>query len=238
MERLRHLAASDDPKVSFAARLLKTTEPHRVSPHARARIRAEVLRQARRRPKTVLRSTVLLMLLLLGVLGTASAKWGRTLAPRLAEWVRNGRQTQRVPSAAPTPARVQQPLGLAVAAIPPPPIEKAAEQVAAPAAVERKPVVRPKRVLPKPSLATEEAQRVSAAFLLLRRDHNASAASELLDQYFREHPAGKLTEEALALRIEAAMALGADAERFAHLYLAQFPAGRFRELAQRILSRH
>lgn len=237
MERLRHMAASDDPKVAFAARLLQATAPHRSSPHARARIRAEVLRRGRRRPRVALRSTALVTLLLLGVLGIASAKWGRALATRLAEWAHRGSQAQRIPAAAPAPARVQQPGGLAVAALPPP-IERAVEPAGAPpTSLQRRSVVRPQRALPPPSVAADESQRVRAAFVLLRRDHNPSAASELLDQYLREHPTGNLTEEALALRIEAAMAAGADAERFAHLYLAQFPSGRFRELALRILSR-
>lgn len=240
MERLRHMTASDDPRVAFAARLLNETSPHRASPHARARVRAEVLRRGRRRKRVALRSTVLLTLLLIGILGTASAKWGRPLATRLVEWVRQGGQARLVPSAAPAPDRTQPllaPAAPAAAAVPPP-VEKAAKRAAARSSLDRKSVARPKRVVAPPPSEADEPQRVSAAFVLLRRDHNPRAASVLLDAYFREHPTGKLTEEALALRIEAARALGADAERFAHLYLAQFPSGRFRELAQRILSHH
>jgi hypothetical protein len=72
----------------------------------------------------------------------------------------------------------------------------------------------------------------------LRRDGDAARASRILDDYFRRFPHGSLSEEALALAIDAASARGdARARTFAKRYLEQFPRGNFRAKAERVLTR-
>lgn len=73
--------------------------------------------------------------------------------------------------------------------------------------------------------------------MLLRRDHEDAAAAARLDRYLATHAFGPLTEEALALRIEAAHRLADDAgaARFADAYLTRFPGGHFAALARAVV---
>ncbi len=65
-----------------------------------------------------------------------------------------------------------------------------------------------------------------------------SAAHQLLDQYLRTNPRGALAEDALALSIEAAAARkDPRAADYARRYLARYPNGRFRKVAERALAR-
>jgi hypothetical protein len=80
-----------------------------------------------------------------------------------------------------------------------------------------------------------DVARVHEAAKALRRDGDAERALQLL-----EHGApvtGPLAEEALALRIEASAARGNGRQvKLAAAYLAQYPRGRYRELAKKALS--
>ena len=68
----------------------------------------------------------------------------------------------------------------------------------------------------------------------LRGQGDAERALRILEA--SREVSGPLAEEALALRIEAAAARGdARAASLARAYLARYPAGRYRELAQRTL---
>ena len=63
---------------------------------------------------------------------------------------------------------------------------------------------------------------------------NPEHAQKLLDGYLASHPSGALSEDALALSIEAATARrDPRASEYARRYLAQYPNGRFRQLALR-----
>jgi len=89
------------------------------------------------------------------------------------------------------------------------------------------------------SAASAEASVLFEATGALRRDGDAARASRILDDYFRRFPHGALSEEALALAIDAASARG-DASRarvLAKRYLDQFPRGNFRGKAERVLAR-
>lgn len=85
----------------------------------------------------------------------------------------------------------------------------------------------------RPDKDGEDPGQVLEAIRSLRANGNAARASGLLDDYMRDHPRGVLTEDALALSIEAAdarhdrRAAGDYAERYIRLY----PGGRFRSLA-------
>jgi cell pole-organizing protein PopZ len=88
------------------------------------------------------------------------------------------------------------------------------------------------------SSPVSEKELVFDAMRALRREGQPVRAAKLLDEYLRRYPKGSLSEEALALAIEAASATGDPrAKGFADRYLASYPTGRFRPAAQRALSR-
>jgi outer membrane protein assembly factor BamD (BamD/ComL family) len=72
------------------------------------------------------------------------------------------------------------------------------------------------------------------AMRALRREGHPERAAKLLDEYLRRYPNGSLSEEALALSIEASTALSdPKAKMLAERYLARYPEGRFRAAAER-----
>jgi hypothetical protein len=75
---------------------------------------------------------------------------------------------------------------------------------------------------------------VLSAIEILRRQHDAARAGQLLDEYLRSHPQGALREDAMALAAEAASARGDQREsrRLAAQYEHAFPDGRFRQALQ------
>jgi hypothetical protein len=72
----------------------------------------------------------------------------------------------------------------------------------------------------------------------LRKQGDPARAQALLDQYLKSNPRGALSEDALALSIEAAVARkDPRAAEYARRYLSRYPNGRFRAQAERALSR-
>jgi len=84
----------------------------------------------------------------------------------------------------------------------------------------------------------EEAALVIAALRSLRREHNPTQAAALLQTYLTRFPQGVLTEEALAIAIEAAVARHdvPSARALAKQYVGRYPAGRFVGLARKTAS--
>lgn len=74
------------------------------------------------------------------------------------------------------------------------------------------------------------------AMQALRQRNAPDEADTLLARYLADQPHGALVEEALALRIEVAIARGEDVEPRAREYLRRYPEGRFREDAARLLA--
>jgi hypothetical protein len=86
--------------------------------------------------------------------------------------------------------------------------------------------------------AAAESSVLFEATGALRRDGDPARASRILDDYFRKFPHGALSEEALALAIEAASARGdARARTLAKRYLDLYPKGNFRAKAERVIAR-
>lgn len=86
--------------------------------------------------------------------------------------------------------------------------------------------------------AGEDPSQVAEAVRALRKQGDAARAQQLLDQYLRSNPRGALVEDALALSIEAAAARkDPRAADYARRYLARYPNGRFRKVAERALAR-
>jgi TolA-binding protein len=94
-----------------------------------------------------------------------------------------------------------------------------------------------KRAGDKPR-AGEDPTQVAEAVRALRKQGDFARAQALLDQYLKNNPRGALAEDALALSIEAAAARkDPRAADYARRYLARYPNGRFRAVAERALSR-
>lgn len=90
----------------------------------------------------------------------------------------------------------------------------------------------------KPRPAGEDPTQVAEAVRALRRQGDPVRAQALLDQYLRANPRGALAEDALALSIEAAAARkDPRAGDYARRYLARYPQGRFRAVAERALAK-
>ena len=86
--------------------------------------------------------------------------------------------------------------------------------------------------------AGEDPSQVAEAVRALRKQGDAARAQALLDQYLKANPRGALAEDALALSIEAAAARkDPRAADYARRYLAKYPNGRFKTVAERVLSR-
>ena len=86
--------------------------------------------------------------------------------------------------------------------------------------------------------AGEDPSQVAEAVRALRKQGDAARAQTLLDQYLKANPHGALAEDALALSIEAAAARkDPRAADYARRYLARYPNGRFKGVAERALSR-
>jgi hypothetical protein len=148
-------------------------------------------------------------------------------------------------SAPPTPQGLTPPSALA-----PPPVQRApavvseippAEPQQPPAEPQQPPAEPPapvvKRAAEKP-LAGEDPTQVAEAVRALRKQGDAARAQALLDQYLRGNPRGALAEDALALSIEAAASRkDPRAADYARRYLARYPNGRFRAVAERALVR-
>ena len=86
--------------------------------------------------------------------------------------------------------------------------------------------------------SSEDATRVVEAIQALRTGRDPSRAQALLNEYMKAQPHGVLSEDALALSIEAASAQhDPRAADYARRYLASFPKGKYRTLANRALEK-
>jgi len=89
----------------------------------------------------------------------------------------------------------------------------------------------------QPARSSEDPRPVVEALRALRKEQDPARAQSLLNDYMRSNPQGALSEEALALSIEAAHARKDPAAKsYARRYLARYPTGRQRRLAERVLA--
>jgi hypothetical protein len=92
------------------------------------------------------------------------------------------------------------------------------------------------------ALRTQKTATDPEALLMLeamraRNSGDSLRAEQLASVYRKKYPRGALGEEALVLAFEAAASRqGADAEKLARQYLRQFPDGRFRDRAHRVIA--
>ncbi len=127
----------------------------------------------------------------------------------------------------------------------PAPLERAPAPVAeVPSSAETPPALAPEAPsIPSMSsraarAPSEDERLVFDAMRALRQEGQADRAARALDEYLRRHPQGELAEEALALSIEAALVRGDPrAKDMTSRYLAMYPKGRFRQVAERARAR-
>ncbi len=226
MKRLRDLGG--EPRLERAAELLRAVEPPPEPPARMQRVRAALEARAlepARRVRGPVAWGVAACLLAGGAAAAGGIAWQRTQSP---------------------PPADQAALPSAVSALPPPreagpgpaPASATASASAEPVTV---PAVRgsagARAPAPDASARSADAALVHAAVKALRRDGDPEQAARLLERYAERDPNGPLAEEALALRIEAAVARhDPRARALAQDYLGRYPTGRYREAAKRALA--
>ena len=216
MRRLPEQFDPTDPNEAFGAALLAKVPRLEPSLMSKRRVWVALHRRPVRRPLGRRSGLIAVALVLCGATA-ASATISRL-------WT-NWQRSSTVVAAA--PATLPEPHAPAMRA----PAPHVAPQVESPPAL-------PKPAVPK-ARATDPVEQ-SAALMVeamrARRAGHFARVRELSSEYRLKYPSGGLNEEALALSIEAAAALGdAEASRLAALYLQRYPSGRFRAQAQRAL---
>jgi hypothetical protein len=104
------------------------------------------------------------------------------------------------------------------------------------APVRRPPIEAPAR-RPQAEQPADDPSLLVGATHALRVDRDPELARSLAKRYLERQPRGALADEALAISIEAAIDHhDADAAALSARYLAQFPHGSFRALAERTLA--
>ena len=219
MERLVDKKTASSPAEARLVELVRAIEPLGVSETLKQDLLSQVLDQRRTpRPRA---SFALRPAVGLGVLLLASVTAAATLGHR---WIES-----RLRPVAP----------VATAELPRPAAPVHERRVVAPLEVEPAPLLeRPavRSAHPRPA-RTEDPSRVVAAIQALRNDHDPDRAAKLLAEYLKIYPHGALSEEAVALSIEAAAARhSASAATFAEQYLKEYPKGRFRRTAEQALA--
>ena len=243
-----------DPAEELLAELIRASEPVVVSPARRQRLLNRVmLRQQSRRSTT---ARLLRPVLAIGVLSLAGATAAATIGRRA--W--SDRHTQaddadpsaaaRVVAAAPT--RRSHSFSRSAIATLVPVVTPMVTRVDEPSPADAEPVtaLRPGHRTGKASrnkasqmmsrrahvASSEDPSRVVDAIQALRTDHDPVRAGTLLSEYLVRYPHGALTEEAVALSIEAASARHSPgAALFAERYMRDYPNGRFRRTAEQAL---
>lgn len=221
MKRLREEAEGSFAQLTL---LVESAAPHQSSPFAKRHVHSRLAR-ALQGGGTPRRFAVRPGLLAVGgllIAATAAAAGYRFLGP-----------ADVAPSVAPA-AQVEPPAVASRVALPVLSTPQEATTPPVPSAVPGAPSAKP-----QPRLAAgEDPSRVAEAVRALRKQGDAARAQQLLDQYLKTNPHGALAEDALALAIEAAAGQkDPRAVDYARRYLARYPNGRFRAVAQRAIAR-
>lgn len=239
MRPLRECNSPSSELEAQAVELLRSVARHQPTGGAKQRVRIRLLERTVA-PRRFVPRRMLVLALWLGAAG-ASAAIGTPLVRRTLQVLADGPRTEiRSVSEAVRSRVVGGRLGQSRAAV--------GIQVTTVdggiGAVDSDRLAQVRSTVPVPATRTtvqspEAARLVFDAMRLLRREGRADRASVLLGEYLRTYPGGPLAEEALALAIEAAVALGdRRAKDLANRYLARYPNGQFRAAAERARARY
>ena len=227
-----------DPNERYATALLQQVQPLEPSATRKRRVWLALERSAMQRPRTRVSGPVVAGLVLFGATAASATMphvWKRFQAAIVespaaldAESIAPPRRTPPAAPKVPVAPSTPTPPESTTLPVVPAPLE--------PAPAARKPGVAKAR----PAVAEGADSPASAALMVEamreRRAGNLARARELSTEYRLRYPRGALQEEALALSIEAAAALGdEEAKRLSAMYLQHYPRGRFRAQAQRVL---
>jgi hypothetical protein len=228
MKRLRDIEAQT-PLQHKAQQLLTSVDPVSASPERMARIRRR-LDEPRGMMASFRRWPALAIAALIGLFGASAFAAVRVFE---AEASRDAAaQAQRTRTTKHAPKAAAHALEAPVVAP-----EATLEEPKAGRDAARSQHRRPKQIA-APSLEHEahDSELVHRAVKALRVDGNAALAARLLEQDRIRNPSGPLAEEALSLRIEAALELGdARARALGQQYIARYPNGRYLRIARRAL---
>jgi hypothetical protein len=219
------------------ANLFRAAAPFQPDPFRKRRVLVSLSRvESQRVPRFWFRPVVVAALL---VSGTATAALGHRYVAQGGSLLRLGAPTASAAQSGPVEAKPgkRRPMARQAASSDAPAddsaaVEAPATTVEAPSAPHAAPRGTA-RVRPESS---EDATHVVEAIQALRTERDPSRARELLNDYLKTHPNGVLSEDALALSIEAASAQhDPRAADYARRYLAKFPRGKYRDLANRAI---
>jgi len=218
------------------AELLATLDPYEPNPVRKQSLGVILAASHRERGFRLLRPVAGLALLFAGT--AAAATLGQRFWPESVEQLEEAppeiapaRST--APSGKPSRGTDSKPAALPATHPDPAPGPQVAPTKRTSAAPQRQTPTTQKR----PTRASEDPRPVADALRALRKEQDPARAQSLLNEYLRANPQGALSEEALALSIEAAYARkDPTAKTHARRYLARYPAGRHRRLAERVLS--
>lgn len=220
------------------AELFRAAAPFEADPFRKRRVLVNLSRvQSRRPPRFGLRPLIVAALL---VSGTAAAALGQHYVARGTGFLGLGAAAPSV-----TPPRKPAPRPRLVRRV-----ELAAPPSSAPATSSSALTDEPSNDAPTGSMhaaprsgtrgrldSSEDATHVVEAIQALRTERDPSRAQALLNEYLKAHPKGVLSEDAYALSIEAASAQhDPRAADYARRYLAKFPHGKYRALANRAIA--
>jgi hypothetical protein len=237
MESIRGRGAPASEVEADAIDLVRSRERYQPPPGQKQRVRARILEHrvdGGRGPSRRLLAVSIVAAAVIGVAGTSLALGGNWIARSYhafaAGWhSHSDRPEPLAETTAGTTARAPleplAPAPLVEAPTPPEPLADAPPRApSAPSHAARQP--------------SEDDRLVFDAMRALRQENKPDRAARELDEYLRRHPQGELAEEALALSIEAALVRGDPrAKEMANRYLATYPKGRFRQVAERARAR-
>jgi hypothetical protein len=221
---MKRLLDEAEPTLGALTALVASAERYQSSPFAKRHVQSRLMRALEGGTSTKRRLVrpALLACAALFVAASAAAGGYTLLSAKKSE---PAAPAALVAPAAPPPAAQRK-----VAHVAPPPAKLPTEPAPAVEQPSAKRIDKPR--------AGEDPSQVAEAVRALRKQGDAARAQALLDQYLKANPHGALAEDALALSIEAAAARkDPRAADYARRYLTKYPNGRFKSVAERVLSR-